>query len=116
MRVSAKGKADHDDANSPESEYIGQKITESAALILVKKANPATYISTEDPPFLIEHGTEDNLVPIEQSIDFQNELLKVLPKEKVSFKALNGSKHGGPAFETPENLKFVFEFLDNNLK
>lgn len=33
----------------------------------LQKASPATYISPDDPPFLILHGTEDNTVPLAQS-------------------------------------------------
>ena len=31
------------------------------------RASPVTYVSADDPPFLILHGTEDELVPLEQS-------------------------------------------------
>lgn len=34
---------------------------------LARKANPITYISREDPPFLICHGDKDALVPYSQS-------------------------------------------------
>jgi dipeptidyl aminopeptidase/acylaminoacyl peptidase len=33
----------------------------------VARANPATYASRDDPPFLILHGTGDPLVPHHQS-------------------------------------------------
>jgi len=37
---------------------------------LAKMANPTTYVSKDDPPFLIEHGDQDRLVPISQSEEF----------------------------------------------
>ena len=55
-------------------------------------------------------------MPTQQSISFAKKLEAVLGKEKVAIKLLEGSRHGGPAFETPENLKLVFAFLDTHLK
>ena len=114
FKLSGKGKTDHDAANSPESELVGKQIT--TAPDLVKRASPATYISKNDPPFFIQHGTNDPLVPTEQSKNFYTELLKSLGNERVTLILLDGAGHGGPAFETPENLAMVFSFLDKYLK
>lgn len=114
FKASGKGRTDHDEANSPESELVGKKITE--AQDLVAKASPATYISKDDPSFFIQHGTADQLVPFEQSVDFAKALAEKLGKKKVQFIPLEGAKHGGPAFGTPENLAKVFVFLDKLLK
>jgi acetyl esterase/lipase len=114
FRVSGKGTPDHDVANSPESELVGKQITQAADL--VKRASPATYISKNDPPFFIEHGMEDQLVPTEQSKNFYAELLKILGNERVTLTLMPGTLHGGPQFETPENLTAVFAFLDKYLK
>lgn len=112
--ATGNGKPDHSEANSPESKLMGQKITEIPAKVPL--ANPETYISKDDPPFLIEHGTKDQLVPTQQSINFAAKLTPVLGKEKVSIHLLEGAKHGGPQFETKENLELVFRFLDAILK
>ena len=114
LKETGNGKPDHSEANSPESKVLGQKITEIPAK--VKKANPETYISKDDPAFFIEHGTKDQLVPTQQSVMFYNKLKKVLGKEKVNLHLLEGAKHGGMEFETPENLERVFNFLDQILK
>jgi acetyl esterase/lipase len=114
FKVSGKGRADHNNTNSPESELVGKKITE--ATDLVKRANPATYITKDDPPFFVEHGTADHLVPTEQSIEFSKALEKVLGKEKVTLQLLEGAGHGTPHFSTQENLNRVFNFLDKLLK
>lgn len=114
FKASGKGRTDHDEANSPESELLGKQITLAADL--VKKASPATYISQDDPYFFIQHGTEDQLVPTQQSINFSEALGKVLAKDKVSIELLAGAGHGGPQFSTPENLDKVFAFLEKVLK
>ncbi|WP_077919311.1 alpha/beta hydrolase [Spirosoma sp. 209] len=114
FRASGKGRPDHDAANSPESALIGKPIQE--AHDLVKRASPATYISPASPPFFIEHGTEDPLVPTEQSKLLAAALQDVLGPASVSLTLLEGAGHGGPQFNTPENLAKVFAFLDKHLK
>ena len=56
---------DHDRVDSPESRLIGGPIQENPEKVAT--ANPITYISWDDPPFLIVHGTQDPLVSFNQS-------------------------------------------------
>ena len=114
FKASGKGTPDHSEANSPESKILGKQITLIPAL--VKAANPATYITRDDPPFFVEHGKEDQLVPTQQSINFAAELTKILGEPKVTLVLLDGTRHGGPQFETTENLDKVFAFLDKYVK
>lgn len=108
------GKANHNQENSPESKLLGKKITEIPEL--VKKANPETYISTNTPAFFIQHGTKDNQIPMQQSINFYEKLGKVLGKENVKINLLEGASHGGKEFETKENIAMIFNFIDKHLK
>jgi dipeptidyl aminopeptidase/acylaminoacyl peptidase len=104
----------HSTPDSPESKLIGRNLED--APVLVKEANPETYISADDPPFLIQHGLEDNLVPYQGSVLFARKLGNVLGFEKVSLEIFPATRHGGPAFGTEENLKRVYQFLDKHLK
>jgi acetyl esterase/lipase len=56
------GAIDHDAAKSPESLWLGKPINEVKDL--VTKANPITYVDSDDPPILIVHGEVDRLVII----------------------------------------------------
>jgi len=96
------------------SKYMGKQIT----LIpdLVKKANPETYISPDDPPFFIQHGTADNWIPVQQSIDFSAKLTAVLGKDKVKCEIIQGAGHGGNSFNNTENVGKVLDFLDKYMK
>jgi acetyl esterase/lipase len=38
------------------------------------KASPITYVTPDDPPFLLVHGTQDELVPYGQSVRFSQRL------------------------------------------
>lgn len=104
----------HNSPGSPESKVIGKNITE--AVVEVKAFNPETYISKDDPPFFIEHGSKDPLIPYLQSTEFSNALYNIVGKEKVNFEILEGAGHGTPQFSAPENLDKVFAFLDKYLK
>ena len=102
----------HSVPDSPESELIGKNLEEAPEL--VKAANPETYISDDDPPFFIQHGLEDPLVPYQGSVLLARKLGAVLGYENVSLELFPATGHGGAAFETAENLDRVFAFLDRN--
>lgn len=108
------GPQDHNDENSPESLVLGDKITRIPEI--VKKANPITYITKEVSPFLIQHGSLDNIVPNGQSKIFYEALVNVIGEENVAFEYIEGAGHGGPKFETKENIDRVFKFIDTYLK
>ncbi len=104
--------------SSPESQYIGQLITKDPEL--TQQANPATYISTMTkdtaPAFLIQHGTADGNVPMQQSVDFAELLTSALGADRVTLVLLEGAGHGTSEFTAQENLDLVFAFLDQALK
>jgi len=102
---------DHDSPVAPESRLIGGPVQQNAEL--ADKANPVTYVTKDDPPFLIQHGDADPLVPMEQSELLQEALQKAgVP---VEFNALHGAGHGGPMFQTPENFAKIRAFLAKHL-
>ncbi|MGE5402851.1 MAG: alpha/beta hydrolase fold domain-containing protein [Ignavibacteriales bacterium] len=81
-------------------------------------ANPITYISKDDPPFLIIHGTSDPIVPVNQSEMLNKALLAAYYKQKkeVVYYPIKDAIHGGPAFLKDAVLKMVASFFDRNLK
>lgn len=104
----------HNGSHSPESLLLGKQIT----LIpdLVRAANPETYIHADLPPFFIQHGTKDNIVPHQQSVNMAAKLTSVLGADKVTLQLLPGAGHGDAQFETGENLKLVIGFLEKYLR
>jgi len=74
--------------------------------------NPATYITVDDPPFLIQHGSKDKQVPVQQAVAFAAELEKVLGSEMVSLDLLEAATHDDPAFFSPGNMEKVLNFLN----
>jgi acetyl esterase/lipase len=109
-----RGFPGHSRADSPESMYIGCKITEAPEK--AQRANPINYIHNGMPPMLIQHGRLDEDVPVQQSIMFAEKLREKVSPDKFEFEILEEAKHGDPLFETEKNLKRVFRFLNSHLK
>ena len=104
-----KNKIEHDAPNSPESQLIGGPIQENKEK--VAKANPLSYVSKDDPPFLIMHGDKDDLVPLSQS----EMLLEALRKAGVDA-TLTVMKDQGHGFRGPDTEAPVEAFFDKVLK
>ncbi|MFD2450764.1 alpha/beta fold hydrolase [Ideonella paludis] len=99
-----------------ESAYLGVDANSPAHLALVQRSNPATYIDAQDPPFFIQVGSADPLIPYTQSLNFHAALKAVLGEAKVSVEKLEGAGHGGPQFGSAANLSKVLGFLGQHLK
>ena len=105
---------EHSGAHSPESLLLGARITEIPAK--VRAANPATYVRENAPPFLIQHGVNDPVVPVQQSMELAAKLRAVCGDDRVILDLIEGAEHGDPKFEAPENVERVLAFLDQHLK
>jgi acetyl esterase/lipase len=108
------GPSDHGEADSPESRYLGSRLSDVP--LKVELANPMTYIHKHMPPILIQHGRLDTLVPVQQSMLFADKLEKYVSPDRFEFDILEGAGHGDPLFETEANMERVFSFLDRFLK
>lgn len=100
----------HNTPDSPESKLIGGNIQDNPEK--VAKANPITYITGDDVPFLIIHGDMDPLVPHHQS-----ELLEAALKKAgvpVLFYTVKGAGHGG--FRDPNVPRLTKQFFEKYLK
>ena len=78
------------------------------------KSSVLSYITKDDPPFLLVHGDADKTVPISQS-ERLTEALKKAGVE-VTFVPIEGAGHGGLAFANAEMQAKYLEFFDKHLK
>lgn len=80
----------------------------------VAAVSPVHYITADDPPTLILHGTHDALVPYAQSVELAESLrAKGVP---VWLQTLPGSGHGGAAFSKPSVISLMGNFFDRYLR
>lgn len=100
---------DHNAPDSPESLLLGgpvQQVRDRA-----REASPVTYVTADDPPFLIIHGTDDPVVPYDQSVKF-DQALRTAGVSSILLSIQQG-EHGG--FANPEINARIKAFLDRHL-
>lgn len=105
---------EHNAPHSPESLLLGEQITK--VLDRVTAANPETYITPAAPPFFVQHGTGDRVIPVQCSINFAARLAQVAGSDSVQLELLEGADHADPRFEAAGNVQKVLDFLDKHLK
>lgn len=105
----------HNASDSFESLYLGVAVPDAPDL--VKKANPITYISKDDVPFLIQKGDQDCTVPIENTKMLADALQSAALD--VRYDLLQGTGHGDtgskPVFASAGNIQVVMDFLNTKL-
>jgi acetyl esterase/lipase len=99
----------HDAPDAPEAKLIGGPVQENKDK--VQRANPITYVTKDDPPFLIVHGDKDPLVPHNQS-ELLYDALKQAGVEATLY-TVPGGGHGG--FKDPQVETIVTEFFRKHL-
>jgi acetyl esterase/lipase len=106
----------HSAAESFESAYLGAAVGDSPEL--VQQANPITYISPDDPPFLVQKGDQDCTVPVENTKMLADALSAA--GLDVRYDLLPGTGHGDtgdtPVFESADNIQVVLDFLNAKLQ
>jgi acetyl esterase/lipase len=107
-QAGANSRLNHDAPDSPESRLVGGPVLENPEKS--KRANPITYISAEDPPFLIMHGEEDDIVPIGQS-----ELLDASLRQADVSSTFRRVPNAGHGFGGPDIVRTVRTFFDEHL-
>jgi acetyl esterase/lipase len=93
-------------------DLLGGPVAEN--LEKAKLASGAWHVTPAAPPLLIFHGTADTTVFINQS----ERLLQAYKDAGLSatLQKVKGGGHGGPQFNSPENLDLMIRFLDSHLR
>jgi acetyl esterase/lipase len=95
----------HHSPNSPESRLLGVPIRQNQKL--AKQASPLHHVTNSLPPFLHFHGTEDPLVPYNQSLILHRKLLL-----KGNLSTLISVQNGGHSMPKSFTSRWVIPFLD----
>jgi len=110
-QITFKEEGNSPDGNNVINTLLGASINTPKGLMIGATASPLTYIKGNEPPFLIIHGDQDEIVQIEHSYLLRNELEKY--GQKNSMYTVFGGGHG---FNCPAVESIVNTFLDYHLK
>jgi acetyl esterase/lipase len=90
--------------SGPVFKLFGGPIREHQAAAI--SASPITYVSKDDPPFLIVHGTKDELVPINQAELFYEAQVKAgMDSTRIT---IEGGGHGIGGDEIARRVRLFF--------
>ena len=108
----------HGSPCSPASKLICAPIQEERAK--VKAASPIGYVTVDDPPFLIEYGTQDCEVPYQQSQLLHEALVNAIGSERATLVLLPAghgvAEESSDPFNNEKNIDLVLDFFDRCLK
>ncbi|WP_445168091.1 alpha/beta hydrolase fold domain-containing protein [Mycolicibacterium sp. Dal123E01] len=98
--VGIYGRYDWEDRSTPERtrfvdflERVVVNKKQSRHADLFRKASPIARIHPKAPPFLVVHGSGDNVIPVAQAQSFV-ERLRAVSRSKVGYVELPGAGHG----------------------
>lgn len=104
------GNERHNAPDSPESRMLGGPVLEHPDR--AREASATTYVTADDPPFLILHGTDDRVVQFDQSVKLDRQLKAAGVSSTLI--PITGGGHGG--FNSPAVDERVRLFLDQALR
>ena len=89
-------------------QFLGGSVEQNRAKAIA--ASPTTYVSKDDPPFLIIHGKNDITIPVSQSEVLARKLKAAGVQVTLIVAEGRGHGVGGPAF-APEITSFFDKYL-----
>lgn len=112
-RQSATGSVP-ENIKSGESQLLGGSFSEVPENY--RAASPLYHINAQCPPFYIQHGTADDVIPCEQSIKFAEALEAAIGKDNVELHLVANAGHFDRVHSSAENVNAVLDFLNRHLK
>ena len=103
---------DHSSASSPEGRMLGCAVASCPEK--AREASPLAWVSPDDPPFHIVHGTADCTVPPLQSRALHDALDAAGVSSSLTW--IDGGGHGGPQWSDAVRLPALEAFLDRNVR
>ncbi len=92
--------------------FLGGSIAEQPDTY--RKASPYNYVTKDAPPFLFFHGTDDELVPVDQSKRLADKLKGAgVPVQVV---ILDGERHGFSDANNQKAMRQMLDFLGERLR
>lgn len=82
---------------------------------LLQQSNATYWIALNDMPVLLQHGTQDELVFIDQA-NLLNSISVNKANDQLQLEYFEGAEHRDPDFETPENLAHIADWMNGILQ
>lgn len=79
---------------------------------LASMASPASYVTKDCPPMLIQAGTADEIVPYQASVELVKRVNAVCGEGRAVLESIQGATHGHPDYESERYENSRFDFLD----
>jgi acetyl esterase/lipase len=100
--------------------YFAFRELPGTSSLVLKTASPLTYVTPDDPPFLIIHGEKDGYAPLDQarSLDATLQAAGVSSKLVIVQNGEHGltSSNGNPVVPSAEEIsQLILDFLNVNL-
>ena len=93
--------------------YFGLPVEQAPDLVAL--SNPETFITPEAPPFVIQHGKMDRVVPWKQAEQFAAKLAAAIGEDRVRLTLFDDYVHADRRFETMHNCSIVLDQLEELL-
>ncbi len=81
---------------------------------LYRKASPTTYVTADDPPFLLFHGDMDTVVELRHSRELADRLHQAGVEARLV--VMEGEGHGWSGQKLLDTLHQMMDFFDEHLK
>ena len=103
--------------------WLGAQMSEISGLMHF--TNPLNFITPNFPPVFVQHGSEDNTVPVIHAYQLEKKVREVCGSERAVVDILEGYDHGTygsrfqymhPEWVNKEQQDKVFAFLNQHLK
>jgi len=97
--------------------FLGVRQNDKPSTIEYKRAqdaSPIFHVSADDPPILLVHGDNDEIVPFILSEDMYNKLLEMNVPAKLL--TVEGGAHGPGIINSPDVKKEMVQWMDHHLK
>jgi acetyl esterase/lipase len=97
--------------------FLGGSLDDAAVIERARQATPLTYVDAADPPFLVIHGENDGMIPVEQSELLVAALNSAGVKVTLVRPAGVGHGYGAAGMEVmPALLTPTLQFFDTHLR
>ncbi|MDD3138803.1 MAG: alpha/beta hydrolase [Lachnospiraceae bacterium] len=99
----------HDDPNSVDAMFVGDSTVSERA----KHVSPIYKIHKDMLPIFVQHGSCDEILPMEQSVRFMLKANDVCGEERVKLEIIPNAIHSSVLFETKENIDKCLDFIED---